>query len=80
LVKTENIKVLREACAEVTGREMGVRIVVKDSEAEAPPTSREDEERIERQRLRETAENSPIVQEMLRTFRGEIVDVRRADK
>jgi DNA polymerase-3 subunit gamma/tau len=77
LVKTENIKLLREACAEVTGKEMGVRIVVKDAEAQAPPTTREDEERIERQQLRETAENSPIVQEMLRTFRGEIVDVRR---
>jgi len=80
LVKTENIKLLREACAEVTGKEMGVRIVVKDAEVQAPPTTREDEERIERQQLREAAENSPIVQEMLRTFRGEIVDVRRVDK
>ena len=81
LVKAENIKLLREACGEVTGREMGVRVVVKDAETqEAPPLTREDEERLEKQRLRETAENSPIVQEMLRTFRGEIVDVRRADK
>ena len=31
------------------------------------------------QRLREVAESSPVVQTMLKTFRGEIVDVRRAD-
>ena len=79
LTKTENIKILRDTCQEVTGKEMGVRVVVKDSEAEAPPSTKEDEERIEKQRLRETAENSPIVQQMLKTFRGEIVDVRRID-
>jgi DNA polymerase-3 subunit gamma/tau len=79
LTKTENIKILRDACQELTGKETGVRIVVKDSEAEAAPSTKEDEGRMEKQRLRETAENSPIVQQMLKTFRGEIVDVRRID-
>jgi hypothetical protein len=79
LTKTENIKILRDACQELTGKETGVRIVVKDSEAEASPSTKEDEERIEKQRLRETAEASPIVQQLLKTFRGEIVDVRRIE-
>jgi len=79
LTKPENIKILRDACHELTGKEMGVRIIVRDSEAGASPSTKEDEERMEKQRLRETAESSPIVQQMLKTFRGEIVDVRRID-
>ncbi len=79
LSKPDNNKFVREACLEVTGREMGVRIVVKDPTAEGEPMTREDEERLEKQRLREMAESSPVVQQMLKTFRGEIVDVRRVD-
>jgi len=79
LSKPENVKVIREACYQVTGNEMGIRIVVKDPQAEGEPLSREDEERLEKQRLRQMAENSPVVQQMLKTFRGEIVDVRRTD-
>ena len=77
LSKSENVKFVREACREVTGKEIGIRILVKDSKVEGEPLSREDEARLEKQRLREMAENSPIVQQMLKTFRGEIVDVRR---
>ena len=78
LSKPENVKFVREACREVTGKEIGIRILVKDPKAsEGEPLSRDDEERLEKQRLREMAENSPIVQQMLKTFRGEIVDVRR---
>jgi len=79
LSRPDNNKFVREACREVTGREMGVRILVKDPAAEGEPLSRADEERLEKQRLREMAEGSPIVQQMLKTFRGEIVDVRRVD-
>jgi hypothetical protein len=79
LSKPDNNKFVRDACHQVTGKEMGVRIVVKDPAADGEPLSREDEERLEKQRLREMAENSPIVQQLLKTFRGEIVDVRRAD-
>jgi hypothetical protein len=79
LSKADNNKFVRDACREVTGRDMGVRILVKDPTAEGEPLSREDEERLEKQRLREMAEGSPIVQQMLKTFRGEIVDVRRVD-
>src|SRR5215216_3047935 len=80
LSKPENIKFIREACRQVTGQEMGIRILVKDpAAAVGEPLGREDEERLEKQRLRQRAENSPVVQQMLKTFRGEIVDVRRAD-
>ena len=79
LSKPDSVKMLRDACREVTGNEIGVRIIVKDPAAEGEPLSREDEARLEKQRLREAAENSPIVQQMLKTFRGEIVDVRRVD-
>ncbi len=79
LSRPENIKILRDACQEVTGQETGVRIVVKDPQTDGQSLSKEDEERLDKQRLRATAENSPVVQEMLRTFRGEIVDVRRVD-
>jgi DNA polymerase-3 subunit gamma/tau len=79
LSKPDNNKFVREACREVTGKDMGVRIVTKDPATDGEPLSREDEERLEKQRLREMAEGSPIVQQLLKTFRGEIVDVRRAD-
>jgi DNA polymerase-3 subunit gamma/tau len=80
LAKSDNVKVLREACLEVTGKEIGVRIAIKDHNTnDGLPLSREEEERREKQRLREVAEQDPVVQQMLRTFRGEIVDVRRID-
>ena len=82
LSRPDNNKFVRDACREVTGKEMGVRIVVKDpnAAAEGEPLSREDEERLDKQRLRERAEGNPVVQTMLKTFRGEIVDVRREDR
>jgi DNA polymerase III subunit gamma/tau len=79
LSRPENVKFVRDACREVTGQEIGLRILVKDPAAQGEPLNRQDEERLEKQRLRETAENSPIVKQMLKTFRGEIVDVRRVD-
>ncbi len=82
LAKSDSVKVLREICQEITGKELGVRIMIKDQTAPlaAAPLSREDEERQEQDRLRENAEKHPVVQQMLRTFRGELVDVRRVDK
>ena len=79
LNKAENAKFIRDACREVTGQETGLRVVVKDPQAEGEPLSREDEARLEKQRLRETEEQHPRVQTLLKTFRGEIVDVRRPE-
>jgi hypothetical protein len=76
LAKAENVKVIREACLDVRGRETGVRIIVKTQNDEGP-LSKEDIEQQEKRRLREEAEQNPVVKEMLRTFRGEITDVRR---
>lgn len=76
LSKADNNKFLRDACREVTGSEMGVRIVVKDAAA-GEPLSREDEARVEKQRRREKAESDPRIQTMLKTFRGEISSVYR---
>lgn len=81
LAKSENVKVIREVCREVTGKEMGVRIAVKDDGAnDALPLSKEEAERRDQQRLRETAEQNPMVQQVLRTFRGEIIDVQRVSE
>jgi DNA polymerase III subunit gamma/tau len=80
LIKPENSKILREVCQEVTGREIGVRITIRDSVSQDSPISKEDEERLEKQRLRASVESNPIVQQMLKTFRGEIVDVRRLEE
>ena len=78
--RPENIKLLREACLELTGKETGVRIAVKDvNEDQDQPLSREEEERLRKQSLRASLESNPVVQEMLRKFRGEIVEVRRLD-
>ena len=79
LSKPENVKFIRDACREVLGQETGLRITVKDPQAQGEPLSPEDEARLDKQRLREAAENSPVVQQVLKTFRGEIVDVRRPD-
>jgi len=84
LSKPEGIKMLREVCALVCGREMGIRIVVKDkheAEDDAPPSPHApmSAEQEEKRRLRELAENHPSVQQVLRAFQAEIVDVRRVE-
>jgi DNA polymerase-3 subunit gamma/tau len=81
LAKPDSVKLLREVCRELTGRDMGVRISVKEpgeTETDAP-LSKQDEARREKQQLREMAERHPAVQELLKTFHGEIVDVRRIE-
>src|SRR6185436_10059979 len=81
LAKVDNIKILREVCKEITGNDLGVRFVITDGTAnEDVPPSKEEVKRREKQNLRETAAKDPTVQKMLRTFRGEIVDVRRMDE
>src|SRR5688572_20612793 len=77
LSKPENTQFLKDACREVTGQDIRVRIHVKDPRADNEPLDKEDEERLDKQRLREMAENSPVVQQALKTFRGEIKSVRR---
>jgi DNA polymerase-3 subunit gamma/tau len=81
LAKPENVKILREACREVLGRDVGVRFAVKEPNTDdAEPPSEMEVERQERLRLREMAEQNPAVQQLLKTFHGEIVDVRKLDE
>ncbi|HEV7858739.1 MAG TPA: DNA polymerase III subunit gamma/tau [Pyrinomonadaceae bacterium] len=81
LAKPESVKILRDVCRELAGRDMGVRISIKEqgTAANDAPPSQAEEARLEKQRLREMAEQHPAVQQMLKTFRGEIVDVKRID-
>jgi len=79
LLKPENAKLICAACHEVTGQETGLRIAIKDAQADGEPRSAADEARLEKQRLRESAESSANVQQILKTFRGEIVDVRHPE-
>jgi DNA polymerase III gamma/tau subunit len=81
LAKPENVKLLRDVCRDVLGREVGVRVVVKEAgdTSEEGPLSKQDEEQREKQRLREMAEQHPAVKQLLKTFHAEIVDVRRVD-
>src|SRR6185295_5393195 len=62
LSKADNNKFVRDACREVTGKDMGVRIVVKDPAAEGEPLSREDEARLDKQRRWKNAESNPNIQ------------------
>jgi hypothetical protein len=82
LAKPESVKLLREVAREVLGRELGVRITMKEKGegANEEPLSKQEAERAEKQRLREIAEQNPIVQQALRTFRGEIIDVRKIEE
>jgi DNA polymerase-3 subunit gamma/tau len=71
-----NSKILQDLCKEVLGREISLRFVIKMAD-ETGPLSPEDEDRRDQQRLRQAAEEHPAVQQLLRTFRGEIVEVKR---
>jgi DNA polymerase III subunit gamma/tau len=81
LAKPESVKLLREVCRAVTGRDLGVRIAVKELGAETDgQSSAQEQERIEKQRLREYAEQHAFTQQVLSKFHGEIVDVKRIDE
>ena len=81
LKKAESQKLLREVCCEVLGRAVGINIRKRepgDAEDDGRLTP-DDEARREQQQLRERAESHPVVQQVLKTFRAEIVEVRRTD-
>jgi hypothetical protein len=81
LTKPENQKLLREVCCEVLGRPVGIQIKLRapgEADDEEQLTA-DDEARREQQQLRARAEEHPVVRQMLKTFRAEIVEVRRTD-
>jgi hypothetical protein len=80
LMKPESMRLLREVCCEALGREVGIAVRVRaPGEEEDAQLRAEDESRREQRLLREQAESHPVVQHALKTFRAEIVDVRRTD-
>ncbi len=82
LSRPENMRALREVCCEVMGREMGVRVNTARARAgdgDDSPPSREDEERLAQKQLRELAEGHPLVTQVRKSQRWEIVEVRRLD-
>ena len=76
LAKPDNAKILREACGEVCGRDVGIHFSVRNGEDGETPTSAEDEKRNSKQRARQAAAQNPSVQNAVKTFGGEIVEVK----
>jgi DNA polymerase-3 subunit gamma/tau len=76
LAKAENAKALREACYEVCGREIGIRFATKEDSDSREPLSPEEEARQSKKQTRQAAVQNPTVQQILRTFGGEIVDIK----
>ena len=71
----KNTRFLADACREVTGQETRIRIHIKDPRADSESVTKEDEQQL----LRQRAESNPAVKQALKTFRGEIIDVRRSN-
>jgi len=76
LSRSDNSKALREACAEVCGREIGIRFVIKadDEAADSEPLAAHDPQ--QRQKAKHAAAADPAVQQVQRAFGAEIVDVK----
>ncbi|HWS90508.1 MAG TPA: DNA polymerase III subunit gamma/tau [Pyrinomonadaceae bacterium] len=81
LTKPENQKLLREVCCEVLNRQVGLNIRLREAGGadDDEQLTAEDEARREQRELRERAESHPVVQQLLKTFRAEVVEVRRTD-
>ncbi|MDT5293612.1 MAG: polymerase subunit gamma/tau [Acidobacteriota bacterium] len=80
LMRPEHMRLLREVCCESLGRGVGVAVRMRaPGEAEDEQVTALDEARRDQRLLRERAEGHPVVQQVLKTFRAEIVDVRRSD-
>ncbi|MDT5272916.1 MAG: polymerase subunit gamma/tau, partial [Acidobacteriota bacterium] len=82
LRKAENQKLLREVCCEALGHGVGINIKLRvpgETQDEEQLTA-DDEARREQLQLRARVESHPVVQQVLKTFRAEIVEVRRTDE
>ena len=74
LARTDNSKALREACAEVCGREIGLRYVIKNSAEAGTPTPEADPQA--KQKARSAVAQDPTVQQVQRAFGAQIVDIK----
>jgi DNA polymerase-3 subunit gamma/tau len=77
LAKPDNAKALREACREVCGRDVGVRFVIRDGASESKGGLSPEEEAVRaKKKTRQVVAQNPTVQQVLRAFGGEIVDIK----
>jgi DNA polymerase III subunit gamma/tau len=76
LARADNIKALREACAEVCGREVGIRFAIKDGADSIPTDAVAEDTQQAKKKARHAAAADPNVQQVLRAFGAEIVDVK----
>jgi len=76
LARSDNSKALREACADVFGKEIGIRFIIKAENETAAANSPAVDTREAKQKARHAAAGDPIVQQVQRTFGAEIVDVK----
>jgi DNA polymerase III subunit gamma/tau len=76
LSRSDNAKALREACADVCGREIGIRFVIKaeDETSGVAPLAANDPQ--QKQKAKHAAAADPTVQQVQRTFGAEIIDVK----
>jgi DNA polymerase III subunit gamma/tau len=78
LAKADSAKLMREICSELCGREIGIRFAVPTVDGLATePRSPEEDQRQAKQKARQAAAQNPMVQQALRAFGGEIVDVKQ---
>jgi DNA polymerase-3 subunit gamma/tau len=76
LSRSDNAKALREACADVCGRDIAIRFVIKaeDEIRGSEPVAASDPQ--QKQKAKHAAAADPTVQQVQRTFGAEIVDVK----
>jgi DNA polymerase-3 subunit gamma/tau len=76
LARTDNARALREACTEVCGREIGIRFAIREGAGADAAGSGEAETPQQKKKARHAAAADPTVQQVLRAFGAEIVDVK----
>ncbi|HEY3104390.1 MAG TPA: DNA polymerase III subunit gamma/tau [Pyrinomonadaceae bacterium] len=76
LARADNAKALREACAEVCGKDIGIRFLIKADEASNEPVPTASDDGEAKLKAKKAAASDPTVQQVQRAFGAEIVDVK----
>ena len=76
LARSDNSKALREACADICGKEIGIRFVIKSETGSTSVDSPAPHTAEARQKVRQAVAGDPAIQQVQRTFGAEIVDVK----
>ncbi|HEV8587863.1 MAG TPA: DNA polymerase III subunit gamma/tau [Pyrinomonadaceae bacterium] len=76
LARADNAKALREACAEVCGKDIGIRFLIKADEASNEPVPTASDAGEAKLKAKKAAASDPTVQQVQRAFGAEIVDVK----